>query len=72
MDTLKLASTLRSAVGSLHKGLRKQTGVAQAYSMTEMETIGHLYRSGQLLPTELATLTRIIRFCLLIYSKNLS
>ena len=29
------------------------------YSMTEIETIGHLARSGSLLPTELAALTRI-------------
>lgn len=59
MDTIKLASSLRSVVGALHKGLRKQSSVIRKYSMTEMETVGHLHRNQQLLPTELAALTRV-------------
>jgi len=59
MDTIELASSLRSAVSNLHKGLRKQADSVKEYSMTEVETIGHLMRSVSLLPTELATLTRI-------------
>ncbi len=59
METKELASSLRLAISSLHKGLRKQTQVANTYSMTEIETIGHLMHNGALLPTELALLTRI-------------
>lgn len=33
--------------------------LSNTYSMTELETIGHLFRHSSLLPTELATLTRI-------------
>lgn len=59
MHTTALASSLRSAVSALHKGLRKHMPSAGQYSMTEMETIGHLHRSGTLLPSELAALTRV-------------
>ena len=59
METKELASSLRSAISALHKGLRKQTQAANTYSMTEIETISHLIRNGSLLPTELASLTRI-------------
>jgi DNA-binding MarR family transcriptional regulator len=59
MDTTELASSLRTAVSNLHKGLRKQSDSAKDYSMTELETIGHLFRTPSLLPTELAALTRI-------------
>ena len=59
MDTTELSSTLRSVVSSLHKGLRKQADSVKEYSMTEVETIGHLSRNSALLPTELASLTRI-------------
>jgi DNA-binding MarR family transcriptional regulator len=59
MDTHELASSLRSAVSQLHKGLRRQMSSANQYSMTELETIGHLFRSGSLLPSELAALTKI-------------
>jgi len=58
MDTTELASSLRSAVSNLHKGLRKQSDSVKDYSMTEIETIAHLSRSSHL-PTELAALTRI-------------
>ncbi len=58
MDTIELASSLRSAVSNLHKGLRKRSDSVKDYSMTEIETIAHLSRSSQL-PTELAALTRI-------------
>ena len=59
MNTTELSSSLRSAVSSLHKGLRKQAASVKEYSMTEVETIGHLSRSASLLPTELAALTRV-------------
>jgi DNA-binding MarR family transcriptional regulator len=59
MNNTDLSSALRTAVSALHKGLRKQMYSVQAWSMTEMETIGHLMRSPSLLPTELATLTRV-------------
>lgn len=59
MDSIELSSSLRAVIATLHKGLRKQTSAVHAYSMTELETIGHLFRAGSLLPTELAALTRI-------------
>jgi len=59
MKTTELASSLRTVISTLHKGLRKQMYSANTYSMTEMETIGHLVRNASLLPTELAALTRI-------------
>ena len=58
MQTAELAASLRSAVGLLHKGLRRQVSTAGLYSMTEMETIHHLFRASAL-PSELAALTRI-------------
>jgi DNA-binding MarR family transcriptional regulator len=59
MDSSELSSSLRHIVSSLHKGLRKQMSGVNTYSMTEMETIGHLFRAASLLPTELAALTNI-------------
>ena len=59
MNSTELSSSLRSVISALHKGLRKQTSAVNTYSMTEMETIGHLCRNPVLLPTELAALTRI-------------
>ncbi len=59
MNTTELSSSLRAVISALHKGLRKQMSQADTYSMTEIETIGHLARSSSLLPTELAALTRI-------------
>jgi DNA-binding MarR family transcriptional regulator len=59
MNTQHLASSLRSAIAALHKSLRKQTKVADAYSMTELETIAHLSRTARLLPTELASFTKV-------------
>ena len=59
MEKTELASSLRLAVSALHKGLRKQTQAASTYSMTEIETIGHLMANGTLLPTTLASLTKI-------------
>ena len=59
MDSHELASFLRSAVSKLHKGLRRQMSSANNYSMTELETIRHLFRSASLLPSELAALTKI-------------
>ncbi len=59
MDTLELSSSLRTAVSTLHKMLRKQSSTISEYSMTERETIGHLMRNSPLLPTELANLTKV-------------
>ena len=59
MNAKELASSLRSAISALHKGLRRQTNLANTYSMTEIETIFQLNRNNQLLPTELARLTRV-------------
>jgi DNA-binding MarR family transcriptional regulator len=59
MSTHELASSLRSVISKLHKGLRRHSTSAGHYSMTEIETIGHLFHATSLLPSELATLTRI-------------
>jgi DNA-binding MarR family transcriptional regulator len=59
MKTKELASALRLVISALHKGLRKQTQAANTYSMTEIETLGYLMHKGALLPTELASLTKI-------------
>lgn len=59
MNTTELSSSLRTFVSALHKGLRKQLYSAEAYSMTELETIRHLAKKTSLLPSELAALTRI-------------
>ena len=59
MEIKQLSSALRSVISALHKSLRKQGYTTSAYSMTEMETIGHLTRHDSLLPTELAALTRV-------------
>src|ERR1043166_6746517 len=59
MNTAKLTSSLRTAVSSMHKLLRKQVSEAGAFSMTELETIGLISRHKALLPTELAARTKI-------------
>jgi DNA-binding MarR family transcriptional regulator len=59
MNTTELSSSLRTVISTLHKSLRKQADSVKEYSMTEVETIGHLFRSPTLLPTELAALTRV-------------
>lgn len=59
MNTIELSSSLRTVVTTLHKELRKQISLVCTYSMTELETIGLLIRHTSLLPSELATLTRI-------------
>lgn len=59
MDIAELTSSLRLTVTGLHKLLRKQMYSVSAYSLTEMETIGHLMRNPALLPTELAALARV-------------
>jgi len=59
MDTNQLATELRSVIALLHKTLRRQAGVTQDYSLTEIETIGFLSRQKSMLPTELASATRI-------------
>jgi DNA-binding MarR family transcriptional regulator len=59
MNAATLSTSLRSVIAALHKGLRKQSDSGNTYSMTEMETIGHLIRNPALMPTELAALTRV-------------
>jgi DNA-binding MarR family transcriptional regulator len=59
MNSSELSSSLRAVVSALHKGLRKQLYSVDAYSMTELETIRHLAKDASLLPSELATMTRI-------------
>ncbi len=59
MNLNDLSSSLRVVVSALHKGLRKQLYSVDTYSMTELETIRHLAKNDSLLPSELATLTRI-------------
>lgn len=52
-------SLLRSAVSVLHKRLRKQMYSIETLSITEVETVTHLFLRGALLPSELAGLTKI-------------
>lgn len=59
MDSSALASSLRLVIAGLHKGLRKEMTIAKGYSMTELETIGQIFKSDGILPTELAIRTRI-------------
>lgn len=59
MDALELSTSLRTAVTSMHKLLRRQSALVSEYSLTERETIGCLLRNPRLLPTELASLTRV-------------
>ncbi|MDP4208319.1 MAG: MarR family transcriptional regulator [Bacteroidota bacterium] len=59
MNTTELSSSLRSVISALHKGLRKQMYSVDTFSMTEIDTIRHLWRSTSLLPSELAALTKI-------------
>lgn len=59
MNISELSSSLRESVSGLHKRLRKQSQSVKSYSMTEIETIAHLFRNEGLLPTELAALTRV-------------
>jgi DNA-binding MarR family transcriptional regulator len=59
METSEITSSLRAVVSALHKGLRKQISQDKPYSMTELETIGCLSRYPSLLPTELASFTRV-------------
>ncbi|WP_209142023.1 MULTISPECIES: MarR family winged helix-turn-helix transcriptional regulator [Niastella] len=55
----RLPSSLRMAVATLHKALRKQASYTSSYSMTELETIGFIARNNFILASELAVLTRI-------------
>jgi hypothetical protein len=42
MDPIELASSLRTAVFSLYKGLCKNRSSVAGCSVTEIETIGHI------------------------------
>ena len=59
MNTTELSTSLRTVISGLHKGLRKQLYSANTFSMTEIDTIRHLYHSTSLLPSELAVMTKI-------------
>ena len=59
MNLQELSSSLRTAISTLHKNLRKQSATVSTYSLTETDTIAHLARNEKLLPTELASLTHI-------------
>src|ERR1700754_3353828 len=59
MPKTQLTSSLRMAVGALHKALRRQSSLGSSYSMTELETIGLISRNDSILASELASLTRI-------------
>ena len=59
METTELSSSLRIMISGLHKLLRRHISKSDNYSLTELETIAHLYRNPSLAPTELAELTRV-------------
>lgn len=59
MDIQELSTSLRSAIAALHKGFRKHLYSELSFSLTEMEVIGHLYRSSPMLPSELSALARV-------------
>ena len=59
MDNSKISSSLRSAISLLHKRLRKHMYSTESYSITEITTLGRLYRDGQLLPSELAAMAKV-------------
>ena len=59
MELKELSSSLRASVSALHKRLRKQMYSVDSYSMTEIRTIGLLYKKGLLFPSELAALTKV-------------
>lgn len=59
MKEIELSSSLRSVISILHKRLRKQMYTAETYSITEIETLGLLYRQSSLLPSQLAALTKV-------------
>lgn len=59
MAQARVSSSLRMAVGSLHKVLRRQSSHISSYSMTELETISLIARNHSILASELAVLTRI-------------
>ena len=59
MNILPLSNRLRSAVSMLHKRLRKQIYSMGSYSITEIATVGFLYRNPSMLPSELASNTKV-------------
>jgi DNA-binding MarR family transcriptional regulator len=59
MQTKELSSSLRLVITALHKGLRNKLSPVSVFSMTEVETIALLVRNKQMLPSELASLTRV-------------
>ncbi|MBT33891.1 MAG: MarR family transcriptional regulator [Thalassobius sp.] len=58
MDYL-LIESLRSSISGLHKTLRKSFTDGNSFSLTELETIGLIYRHERILPSELAAKTKI-------------
>ncbi|NDV94602.1 MarR family transcriptional regulator [Dysgonomonas sp. 521] len=59
MNITNLSTSLRTAVSTLNKRLRKQDYSTDSYSITEIETLSYLLRNGNLLPSELAGLTKV-------------
>jgi len=58
-ETAELAASLRSAVSAMHKRLRKQMYSLASFSITDIITMGYLYRQGPMLPSELAAHTGV-------------
>lgn len=59
MSTTQLSSSLRSAISKMFKRLRKQVHSVENHSISEMETVGYIYKQGPLLPSELASLVKV-------------
>ena len=59
MDNSKISNALRSAISLLHKRLRKQMYSTESYSITEITTLGRLYRQPKLMPSELAAMAKV-------------
>lgn len=55
----KVQEELRIVISLLVKRLRKQMYSIESFSMTEIATVGLLYKKGPLLPSELAEHTKI-------------
>ena len=59
MDSLELSAVLHVLISTIHKEMRKQISLVCAYSMTELQTISLLISNNTLLPSQLASLTRV-------------
>ncbi|MFT4092343.1 MAG: MarR family transcriptional regulator [Niabella sp.] len=59
MNTLKLATELRTVTTRLVKKMRTKTPVSETLSLTERSTVFLLHQHGQLLPSELAAAEKV-------------